>query len=48
MDGIIIVGDDSAGISKVKEKLTSHFHTMDIGPLRYFFGIEISRSSEQL
>lgn len=43
VDDILITGNDCAGISKVKAHLSSHFHTKDLGPLRYFLGIEVAR-----
>lgn len=44
VDDIVITGDDVDGIRALKEFLHTQFHTKDLGPLRYFLGIEIARS----
>ena len=44
VDDIIITGNDTTGIARVKEKLGTVFDVKDLGPLRYFLGIEIARS----
>ena len=44
VDDIAITGSDSKGISSLKSFLQSHFHTNDLGMLRYFLGIELIRS----
>lgn len=46
VDDIIISGDDSIGIADLKCHLGHQFHTKDLGSLRYFLGIEVSRSSK--
>ena len=46
VDDIIITGDDETGISKLKQYLQSQFQVSDLGRLRYFLGIEVSRSSQ--
>ena len=45
VDDIIITGDDTQGIAMLKEFLQKKFNTKDLGPLKYFLGIEIARSS---
>ena len=45
VDDIIITGDDTQGIARLKEFLQKKFNTKDLGPLKYFLGIEIVRSS---
>jgi hypothetical protein len=45
VDDIIITGDDDQGIEKVKQHLTNEFEVKDLGQMRYFLGIEVSRSS---
>ena len=45
IDDIIIIGDDTQGIVMLKEFLQKKFNTKDLGPLKYFLGIEIARSS---
>ncbi|GFS35783.1 hypothetical protein Acr_00g0042020 [Actinidia rufa] len=44
VDDIIITGDDASGIERVKQTLRKAFDTKDLGPLRYFLGIEVARS----
>ncbi|XP_059668794.1 uncharacterized mitochondrial protein AtMg00810-like [Cornus florida] len=44
VDDIIITGDDALGIAQVKLHLQKFFDVKDLGPLRYFFKIEVVRS----
>ena len=44
VDGIVITGNDSKGISSLKSFLQSQVHTKDLEMLRYFLGIEVMRS----
>jgi hypothetical protein len=44
VDDIVITGDDSRGIARLKRFLLEQFHTKDLGKLRYFLGIEVARS----
>ena len=44
-DDIVITGDDSEGIQQLKAHLFKNFQTKDLGPLRYFVGIEVTKSS---
>ena len=46
VDNIIISGSDSVGIADLKTYLSKHFHTTDLGALRYFLGIEVACSSQ--
>ena len=46
VDDIIITGDDASGIIQVKCDLGQIFDIKDLGPLRYFLGIEVARSSQ--
>jgi hypothetical protein len=46
VDDIIITGDDEVGITKLKQFLQSQFQISDLGRLRYFLGIEVSRSPQ--
>ena len=46
VDDIVITGDDSAGIEDLKQQLKREFEVKDLGQLRYFLGIEVSRSSK--
>jgi hypothetical protein len=42
VDDMIITGDDSEYIAFIKAHLSDQFLMSDLGPLRYFLGIEIS------
>jgi hypothetical protein len=44
VDDIIITGDDETEIKSLKKNLSKQFEVKDLGPLRYFLGIEIARS----
>ena len=44
VDDIIITGSYSKDILSVKSFLQSQFHIKDLGMLRYFLGIEVTRS----
>jgi hypothetical protein len=44
VDDIIIAGSDVEGISILKHFLHQRFHLKDLGQLKYFLGIEVSRS----
>ncbi|KAJ9552767.1 hypothetical protein OSB04_016812 [Centaurea solstitialis] len=46
VDDIIITGDDEVGITELKQFLQSQFQISDLGRLRYFLGIEVSRSPQ--
>ncbi|XP_019098362.1 PREDICTED: uncharacterized protein LOC109131651, partial [Camelina sativa] len=48
VDDIIISGDDKEGIDTTKALLNTSFDIKDLGALKYFLGIEISRSPEGL
>ena len=45
VDDIVITGDDDQGIERVKQHLRNEFEVKDLGEMRYFLGIEVSRSS---
>ncbi|KAM3366315.1 hypothetical protein ACQJBY_015641 [Aegilops geniculata] len=45
VDDMIITGDDSEYIAFVKARLSEQFLMSDLGPLRYFLGIEVSSTS---
>jgi hypothetical protein len=45
VDDVIIAGNDSHRISSLKNYLHSQFRIKDLGPLKYFLGIEVARSS---
>ena len=44
VDDLLIAGNDHSTIADAKLFLSSHFHMKDLGPLRYFFSIEVDRS----
>ena len=44
VNDIVITGDNSGVIARLKQFLQDQFHTKDLGKLRYFIGIEVARS----
>ena len=46
VDDIILTGDDSLELKNLREKLAKVFDTKELGPLKYFLGIEFARSKE--
>lgn len=46
VDDIVITGSDSVGISSLKSFLHTQFHTKDLGMLKYFLGVEVTRSKK--
>jgi hypothetical protein len=48
VDHIVLTGNDMPEISRVKAFLDSKFSIKDIGPLKYFLGLEIARSKSGL
>ncbi|RVW90282.1 Retrovirus-related Pol polyprotein from transposon RE1 [Vitis vinifera] len=46
VDDIVITRNDHAGISDLKAFIHSKFHTKDLGELKYFLGIKVSRSKK--
>jgi hypothetical protein len=43
---MIITGDDSQYIDFVKRHLSETFLMSDLGPLRYFLGLEVTSTSD--
>jgi Reverse transcriptase (RNA-dependent DNA polymerase) len=48
VDDLIITGDDGDEISALKKFLGEQFQITDLGKLKYFLGIEVSRSHDKL
>ncbi|XP_015163734.1 uncharacterized mitochondrial protein AtMg00810-like [Solanum tuberosum] len=46
VDDIVITGSDYAGISSLKSFLHTRFQMKDLGPLRYFLGVEVNRNKK--
>lgn len=46
VDNIIVTGNDLVEVSRLKLRLTSEFETNDLGPLRYFLGVEVAWSTK--
>ena len=41
---IVFIVNDMVGISSLKSFLHGQFHTKDLGMLKYFLGVEVTRS----
>lgn len=48
VDDVILAGNDTDKIQKIKSYLDSRFNIKDLGPIEYFLGIEVERSEEGL
>ena len=46
VDDMIITGDDKEEISKLQKQLSAKFEMKNLGGLKYFLGIEVSRSKQ--
>ena len=46
MDDIILIGDDTVEMARLKKSLVDEFGIKDLGSLKYFIGMEITRSKE--
>lgn len=44
VDDLIVAGNDSSAITRFKHYLSVCFHMKDLGPLKYFLGIEVARN----
>ena len=42
VDGVILAGNNSIACTTCKARLNSYFRIKDIGPLKYFLGIEVA------
>jgi hypothetical protein len=47
VDDLIITGNSQSATQQFKEYLASCFHMKDLGPLKYFLGIEVARSGKE-
>ncbi|XP_028053044.1 uncharacterized protein LOC114257484 [Camellia sinensis] len=47
VDDIILTGDDTIGIAKVKQELSLVFDIKDLGSLKYLLGIKVARSCKR-
>ena len=43
VDDMIVTGNDLEEMKALKEYLSKEFEMKDLGPLKYFLGIEVSR-----
>ena len=48
VDNILITGNDLVSIAAIKKFLHSQFHLKDLGDLKYFLGIEVSSSKNEI
>nr|GEY17486.1 hypothetical protein [Tanacetum cinerariifolium] len=48
VDDVILVGNDVKWIERTKSHLDKEFSIKDLGPTKYFLGIEVARTSEGL
>lgn len=46
VDDILVTGNDAQEIQLFKDSLLRQFRIKDLGNLKYFFGIEVSRSQK--
>ena len=46
VDNMIIIGDDKEETSKLQKQLSAEFEMKNLGGLKYFLGIEVSRSKQ--
>lgn len=46
IDDMVIIGNNEQAINDLKKFLSSCFKIKDLGPLRYFLGIEVARSKD--
>ena len=46
VDDILISSSDATSVTKLKQFMDAQFKLKDLGPIRYFLGLEIARSSQ--
>ena len=44
VDDMVLAGNNTKMLTKVKALLASHFQIKDLGHLKYFLGLELARS----
>ncbi|CAL9019584.1 unnamed protein product [Prunus brigantina] len=48
VDDMIVIGDDTVEIKELQKRLASEFEMKDLGSLKYFLGVEVTRSKHGL
>ena len=48
VDDLVLNGNNSQACAKFKNYLNNCFRIKDLGPLKYFLGIEVARNSQGL
>ena len=48
VDDMIVTGSNSTKIEKLQSYLAKEFEMKDLGPLKYFLGIKVSRTKQRL
>jgi hypothetical protein len=48
VDDLIIMGNNEVHIKQVKEELQACFKMIDLGPLHYYLGIEVTQHNNQI
>ena len=46
VDDIIVIGNDSEEVERIKQMMAKEFEVKDLGALRYFLGMEFARSKK--
>jgi len=46
VDDLLMVGPSKANISMIKAKLSERFHMTDLGPCKYYLGMEVTRDRQ--
>jgi Reverse transcriptase (RNA-dependent DNA polymerase) len=44
VDDIVLIGNDIVEMKRIKSSLAIEFEMKDLGPLRYFWGIEVANA----
>ncbi|RVW92466.1 Retrovirus-related Pol polyprotein from transposon TNT 1-94 [Vitis vinifera] len=48
IDDIILTGDDTGEVERLKKVLATEFEVKDLAQMRYFLGMEVARSRREL